>query len=96
MHVKKFLKTYFFISNYKYTFLLSFPGAIYDATNSYHMAFIVGGLLIVIGGLLHFMLFIPKIAKRRKEFQKQFMVDQQDCIIEETVDDLSYDEEQQV
>lgn len=71
-------------------------GAIYDATNSYHMAFILGGILIIIGGLLHFILFIPTIAKRRKEFQKQIMIDPQDCIIEETVEELPYEEQQQI
>lgn len=71
-------------------------GAIYDATNSYHLPFILGGILIIIGGVLHFLLFVPQIAKRRKKFQREIRIDLQDCIIEETAEDMPAEEEQRV
>ncbi|GAB1603166.1 monocarboxylate transporter 7-like isoform X2 [Argonauta hians] len=70
-------------------------GAIYDSTNNYNFAFQLGGLLIICGGLLHFILYLPPIAKRRNRIEKEVMMSPPQEVIDERIEEENFEEEEE-
>ncbi|XP_029647396.1 monocarboxylate transporter 7 isoform X2 [Octopus sinensis] len=68
-------------------------GAIYDSTKKYDSAFQMGGILIICGGLLHFILYIPPIAKRRHRIQREIITSPNEAVIDEKIEEELSDEE---